>query len=41
VSKQKSVPVDLTDASRGCMALYKGLGRSVLKVLRTSDQRQY
>ncbi len=41
LSKNKSVPIELTDASRAALALYKGLGRSVLKVLRTSDHGQY
>lgn len=41
LSKQKTVPIELTDASRAALALYKGLGRSVLKVLRTSDHGQY
>ena len=41
LSLQKTASVDLTDASRAALALYKGLGRSILKMLRTSDHGQY
>lgn len=41
ISQDRNVSVDLTDASRAALALYKGLGRSVLKMLRTSDHGMY
>jgi 2-phosphosulfolactate phosphatase len=37
----KKYPVELSDASRAAVALYKGLGRSPLKLLKVSDHGQY
>ncbi len=41
LSAAKRVPVDLTDSSRAALTLYKGLGRSLLKLLKLSDHGQY
>ncbi|MCU0453677.1 MAG: 2-phosphosulfolactate phosphatase [Bacteroidetes bacterium] len=37
----KKFPLDLPDASRAAATLYKGLGRSLLKLLKLSDHGQY
>lgn len=41
LSKQASEAIGLTDSSRAALALYKANGRSILKMLRTSDHGAY
>lgn len=41
LTQAKRFPIELTDASRAAVALYKGLGRSPLKLLKLSDHGQY
>lgn len=41
LSQDKKYSLELSDASRAAAALYKGLGRSTLKLLKLSDHGQY
>ncbi|HAV23061.1 MAG: hypothetical protein A2X67_06790 [Ignavibacteria bacterium GWA2_55_11] len=41
LTKDKGQDVELTDSSRAAIALFKTFGRSILKMLKTSDHGQY